>query len=170
MSFLNRLRTGSLVVSAKALTRSPAAAVLAVLAALATGPARASEMKSIGPDPAVLYDAPTLRGTRVAIAPRGMPVDPVVAASDWVRVRDYSGQLSWVEKKALSDKRMLIVNTPAGTVATVRADAGDAASIVFQAYPGILLEMLEPARAGWVRVKHRDGQSGYVAVSEVWGE
>lgn len=161
------------VVSANAPSRSLVGAVLAALsgfAVLAPVPGHASDMKSIGIDAAVLYDAPTLRGRRVAIAPRGMPVDPVVAESDWVRVRDYTGQFFWVEKKALSDKRMLIVNTPAGTVATVRADAAEAAPVVFQAYPGVLLEMLEPARAGWVRVRHRDGQSGYVAVSEVWGE
>jgi SH3-like domain-containing protein len=99
-----------------------------------------------------------------------MPVDAVVSEPDWVRVRDSSGEFSWVEKKALSEKRMVVVNTPAGSLATVRADADEAAPIVFQAYPGVLLEWLDAAKPGWTHVRHRDGQSGYVQVTEVWGE
>ncbi len=132
--------------------------------------ARAADFKSVGPDPAILYDAPTLRGKRIAIAPRGMPVDPVLAESDWVRARDATGEFFWIERKALSDKRMLLVNTPSNAVASVRAAADDAAPLVFQARAGVLLEMLEPVKAGWLRVKHRDGQTGYVKATEVWGE
>jgi flagellar basal body rod protein FlgF len=32
-----------------------------------------------------------------------------------------------------------------------------------------LLELLEVTSGGWLRVRHRDGQSGYVRVAQVWG-
>ena len=34
---------------------------------------------------------------------------------------------------------------------------------------GVLLEMSEQPSSGWVKVRHKDGQSGYVKTSEVWG-
>jgi SH3-like domain-containing protein len=54
--------------------------------------------------------------------------------------------------------------------ATVRSAAQDGAEVVFQAERGVVLELAEPAPApGWVRVRHRDGSSGYVRAAEVWG-
>jgi len=51
----------------------------------------------------------------------------------------------------------------------VRAAADDAAAPVFTADKGVLLEMTEAAGAGWIKVRHRDGVSGYVRSSEIWG-
>ncbi len=147
-----------------------AAVLAAIPLALPLHALAAADFKSVGADPAILYDAPTLRGKKVAIAPPGMPVDPVVAESDWVRVRDATGEFFWMEKKALIDKRMLVVNTSTHAVASIRAAATDTAPLVFQAKVGVLLEMLAPVSAGWVQVKHRDGQTGYVKATEVWGE
>jgi hypothetical protein len=78
-----------------------------------------------------------------------------------------------VEKRALSDKRMLVVRVP---VADVRAGPSDAAPVVFRAEQNVLLELAEPATGatttatpGWVGVKHRDGQAGYVRIAQVFG-
>jgi hypothetical protein len=46
--------------------------------------------------------------------------------------------------------------------AKIRASADDSAALVFSAEKNVLLEMAEPASAGWVKVRHRDGQLGYV--------
>jgi flagellar basal body rod protein FlgF len=32
-----------------------------------------------------------------------------------------------------------------------------------------VMEWLEPAMNGWVKVRHRDGQTGYVRTHQVWG-
>jgi hypothetical protein len=53
--------------------------------------------------------------------------------------------------------------------AKIRAAADEAAALVFSADKSVLLEMAEPLAAGWLKVKHRDGQAGYVKVSDVWG-
>jgi uncharacterized protein YgiM (DUF1202 family) len=31
------------------------------------------------------------------------------------------------------------------------------------------LEWLETSVNGWVKVRHRDGQTGYVKITQVWG-
>lgn len=128
-----------------------------------------ADFKSVGSEPAVFYDAPTLRGTRVWVAPRGMPVDVVVAQGDWARIRDSGGGFAWVERKALVDKRMVVV-VGSGAPAEIRSSADDAAPSVFRAQAGVLLELVASAAPGWVSVRHRDGQSGFVRVGNVWGE
>ena len=132
------------------------------------GGANAADFKSVGGEPAVFYDAPTLRGTRTAIGPRGMPLEVVIAQGDWTRVRDAGGAFSWVEKKALVDKRTVVVTDPAPV--DVRAAADEGAAVVFRAQPGVLLDLVAPPAAGWVGVRHRDGQGGFVRAASVWGE
>ena len=33
----------------------------------------------------------------------------------------------------------------------------------------VSLDYLEAAPGGWIKVRHRDGQSGYVRANQVWG-
>jgi SH3-like domain-containing protein len=83
----------------------------------------------------------------------------------WVKVRDASGDLTWVESKALSDKRTVMIKVP---IAQIRQSADDGAPVVFQAEQNVILE-LEDVAGGWLRVKHRDGQAGFVKAGDVWG-
>ena len=149
--------------------RTGVAAGLAIAIGLAcVAPALAAEYKSIGNEPAIFYDAPTLRGARTFVAPRGMPVEVIIAQGDWARIRDASGGLAWVEKKMLVDRRTVVVNASAG--ATAHASADEASPAVFHAHTGVVLDWLAPPSGGWVSVRHRDGETGFVTVGEVWGE
>lgn len=132
----------------------------------ATAAAQAIEYKSIGPAPAILYDAPSLKGRKVFVAPRGMPVEVVLTYGEWVKVRDAAGDLSWVEAKMLVVRRNVLVKA-GGT--RIRESAADAAPVSFTADKGVLLELLEAAPAGWLKVRHRDGQSGFIKAADVWG-
>lgn len=131
------------------------------------GGVQAADFKSIAAAPAILYDAPSPRGVKLFIAPRNMPLEVILSYGSWVKVRDASGDLSWVEASALSEQRWVVVSV---ANAKIRAAEDDAASVVFSADKNVLLELLAPAASGWVRVKHRDGQSGYIKAAEVWGE
>jgi hypothetical protein len=53
--------------------------------------------------------------------------------------------------------------------ADVRKAPEPAAPLVFQAERDVALELVEYGAAGWLKVRHRDGQSGYVLASQVWG-
>jgi len=130
--------------------------------------AQAAEFRSVGDAPAVLYDAPSQKGRKLFVAPRAMPVEVVLTYGEWVKVRDATGGMAWTEAKALTPQRHVIVTGNSG--ARVRATANDLAPVVFTAEKGVLLDMAEPFAAGWIRVRHRDGESGYVKAGEVWGE
>ena len=140
-------------------------AVLCLTAAV--GAAHAVEFKSVGAAPAILYDAPSQKGRKVFIAPREMPVEVVLTYGEWSKVRDASGELSWVESRALNANRTVIVTVPG---ARARAEADEKSPLMFTADKGVLLELAEPVASGWVKVKHRDGQSGYIKATEIWGE
>lgn len=143
---------------------------LAVMLALAAGTAQALEFKSVGAAPAILYDAPSSKGKKVFAAPRGMPVEVVLTYGEWTKVRDAGGDLSWVESSSLASRRMLVV---IAANARVRATPDDNGAQVFSCDKGVLLELAEPGApvaAGWLKVRHRDGQGGYVKVADVWGD
>ena len=130
------------------------------------GVAHALDFKAVGAAPVVFYDAPSEKGRRVAVAPRGMPVEVVLTYGEWTKVRDASGDLSWVQSNGLVGKRNLQVKV---TNAKIRANPNDTAAEVFSADKGVLLELIEPGASGWIKVRHRDGQTGYVKATEVWG-
>ncbi|TMH86197.1 MAG: hypothetical protein E6H42_04180 [Betaproteobacteria bacterium] len=142
--------------------RSLAASALLAFACSAA----AGEFRSIAENGTPMYDAPSVRAKKLFVASRYYPVEVVIIIDSWVKVRDQAGDLVWVEKKTLSDKRTVIVTVP---VAEVRQAANDQAALVFQAQQGVALDVAEPPAGGWIRVRHAEGQSGYVKINQVWG-
>lgn len=144
-----------------------AAALLGLaLAAQPVGVALAADFRSAVETAVVLYDAPSAQAKKMFIVSQGYPLEVVVVLQDWVKVRDASGTLSWVETKRVSAKqRTVMVKAP---VAAVRQAADDSSPVVFQAQQNVVLDLAEVA-GSWLRVRHRDGTSGFIRVSQVWG-
>jgi SH3-like domain-containing protein len=133
---------------------------------LASFGAHAFDFKTVGARPVVLYDAPSPKGSKLFVAPSGMPLEVVLSYGDWVKVRDAAGDMAWTESRGLSAKRNVVVKAAS---AKVRATPDDSAPVVMTADKNVLLELVDPETGPWVRVRHRDGISGYVKASEVWG-
>jgi SH3-like domain-containing protein len=144
---------------------SPRAALAVVLALLA-GDAAAVEFRAIGERPAILYDAPSVKADRLFIASRYHPFEVLVKLDQWTKIRDANGEVAWIENKAFGDRQTVLVTVP---LADVRAAASPQSPLVFEAYKQVLLEVMEPMADGWVKVRHRDGQQGYIRVTHVWG-
>ena len=128
--------------------------------------AAAFDFKTIGAHSVILYDAPSTRGGKLYIAPSGMPVEVVLSYADWVKVRDVTGDMAWTEAKNLSAKRNVIVRVAS---AKVRSAPDENAPVVMLAEKNVMLELVDPEAGNWVRVRHRDGLSGYVKASDIWG-
>ncbi|MFN3789686.1 SH3 domain-containing protein [Massilia sp.] len=126
----------------------------------------AYDFKSVGSTPVILYDTPTTKGTRMYIAPRGMPLQVVSSYGDWVKVRDANGELAWTEARGLSPRRNLVVRTPG---AKVFAGPDEGSQVLMTADRGVLLELVDPTALAWIRIRHRDGIDGYVRANDVWG-
>jgi SH3-like domain-containing protein len=146
------------------MARALLAALFALLAPAA--PASAADFRAVSGEAAILYDAPSAQARRLYIVNRGYPLEVLVVVKGWVKVRDAAGTLSWVEATQVSDSpRMVMVKVP---LAQVRQAARDTAPVVFQAQQNVVMEVTEGA-GSWLRVRHRDGASGYVRISQVWG-
>jgi SH3-like domain-containing protein len=147
--------------------RSSALAVLLVAALMFPESVLAAfDFFSINENAVTMYDAPSLKAGRLYVVSRNLPVEAVVKVEGWVKVRDSKGNLAWVEEKVLSEKRFVIVTAP---LAEVYHAPNTNSALVFKAQQDVTLEWLEPAANGWVKVRHRDGQTGYVRTSQVWG-
>jgi len=134
---------------------------------LAVSPAlKAIEYVSVA-EPAILYDANSLKANKLFVATRYLPLEQVVVLDNWVKVRDSGGKVFWIEKRNLSSKRYVVVTAE---MATVRTNWDDTASVAFIAPRQLGLEWLGNAGAGWVKVRHRDGSTGFLKSSDVWGD
>ena len=141
--------------------------VIGVFCALGLTESNATDFSSVAPPYAVMYDAPTLKGRKLYIAPAGMPVEVVLTDGDWARVRDATGELSWIKTGSLLPRRTLVVEVDQ---AKIRASENESAPVVFTAAKWVVLELAEPIRSSWIKVRHRDGETGFVKASEVWGD
>lgn len=136
-----------------------------LLAAGVSLPSLAIEYRSVNVA-TVLYDAPSLRGNKLFVIKRGTPVELVVNLEGWSKVRDADGGLAWIESKTLVNRRSVIVTAAR---ATIRQSADEAAPVVFEAEKNVSLDYIETAPGGWVKVRHRDGQVGFVRANQIWG-
>ena len=129
-------------------------------------PAQALDFRSVVPSKAITYDAPSKEAVKLYILSSGYPVEVIVNLGDWIKVRDNQGGLSWLESKALSPKRTVLVL--AKTEIKVSEDALSA--LVATVEKDVVLELLAGgANNNWVKVKHRDGVTGFVQADKLWG-
>ncbi|MDO8464465.1 MAG: SH3 domain-containing protein [Gallionella sp.] len=129
--------------------------------------AYAADYVSVGESNAILYDAPSLKAKKLFVVNRYMPFEQIVTLDNWVKVRDRSGALYWVEKRALSSKRYVFALPP---LLDVRAEPDSGAARLFQVRQQVALERLESTGTGWIKVRHQDADVGYVPSAEVWGD
>jgi len=139
--------------------------LFALVGSLLAQGAPAIEYRSVSM-PALFYDAPSGQATRLYIVKPGMPLEVLVKVDGWTKVRDAEGVIAWIENRALSMRRMVVVTAQQ---AEVRQSANPGAPLVFQAARWVALELLESGATGWVKVRHQDGATGFVHISQVWG-
>lgn len=139
---------------------------LAVLLGAWAQPALALEYRTTS-RPALLYDAPSTSAGRVAVAGPGVPLEVVVDTQAWLKVRDPSGRLAWIEQASLGGPRTVMVKAESSAI---RQQPRPDAAIVFRAVRGVLLDVTGDVDAyGWIPVRHADGRSGWLPAHEAWG-
>lgn len=114
----------------------------------------------------VLYDAPSQRGSKLFVVRKDTPVEVVVSLEGWAKVRDAEGGLAWIERKFLAERRMLLVTADR---AEIRQKTDERSPLVFEAEKNVALDYVDAAAGGWIKVRHRDGLTGFVRANQVWG-
>lgn len=139
---------------------------LVLAAAVCALPAQALDYRSVEAPVAIMYDAPSQKGKKLYLIKQFAPVEVIVRLEGWTKVRDAEGSLAWVENKTLGERRTVVVTAPRGEVR--QSDKAEAA-LLFEADKWVALDLIEPASAGWVKVRHRDGTTGYIRTTQIWG-
>lgn len=126
-----------------------------------------TRFRSIATEDAVLYDAPSAKARQIFQAPRGMPVEVLSVLQAWVKVRDMQGDVAWVHRDDLADRRTVI----ATTTVSLHKEPYETAARWFDAARGVIFDLQDdqPDGNGFVRVHHADGQTGFVEIGQVWG-
>ena len=141
------------------------ATTLLAFSGVTAGAAQAIEFRSLT-EAAIVYDTPSTEGRRLFILRPGTPVEIVVTLDQWIKVREPSGSLSWIERRVLAKRRTLLVTAER---AAIRREARDDAALSFEAARNVVVELIEAPTLGWARVRHADGLEGYIRASDVWG-
>lgn len=129
-------------------------------------PSAAADFKTVGPAPAIFYDAPSLKAPKLFVAPPGMPVEVLLRYGEWAKVRDFEGDAAWAEARYLMPRRSVVVRFDG---VQVHATDSDKAPVVMFADRGVVLELVDFEIASWVKVRHKDGITGYVKATNLWG-
>lgn len=125
----------------------------------------ALDYRSVSAPRAVMYDAPSASAKKRYSVTQFYPVEVIVNLNQWVKVRDKTGELAWMEVQSLSEKRTLLVLESAD----VMAGPETSAALVFRVEKDVALEWVQAPIKGWVKVKHKDGLTGFIPVEKVWG-
>jgi SH3-like domain-containing protein len=156
------------------MTRSPApgrlvGALLAagLLAGLFTAAPARAEFRSVAEASAILYDAPSTAAVPMVIVSRSYPLEIISTTDAWVKVKDHTGALAWIERRLLAARRMVLVTAPRAEVLQ-RAEEG--APVAFAVAQNVVLDLIEIAPGGWLRVRHADGASGFLRATFAWGD
>lgn len=136
------------------------AALLMLLPSLAV-----AEFRAVNVPKAVVYDSPSAQSKKLYLLGQGYPVEVIVNLAEWVKVRDQQGGLSWIDAKQLSTKQNLLILSPVEIKQAPEASG----ALVARVEKDVVVDLLEPAKNGWVKVKHRDGLVGFIQTSAVWG-
>ena len=142
-------------------------AVAAFILSSAATAAFAIDYRSIEVPAAILYDSPSQKGKKLYLIKAQTPVEAVVRLEGWVKVRDAEGTLAWIEARNLGERRTLVVTAPRAEIR--EADRAEA-PVVTTLDKWVVVDFVEPASPGWAKVRHRDGTTGYVRSTQVWGQ
>lgn len=127
----------------------------------------ALDYKSVAIAKAVMLDAPSSSANKLFIVPLGYPVEVIVNLGDWLKVRDNQGGINWLATKSLSDKRTVIVTL---NQAEIRQTADESSSLLAIVNQDVVLDLIDVSpKNGWLKVHHRDGITGYILNTSVWG-
>ncbi len=137
---------------------------VSLLAVMASG-AQAIEYRSTARHGVIFYDAPAETSAKRFILSANIPLEVMSEQGDWLRVRDRDGTLSWIKKSDVATRRFVQVNR----LSDVRQAANPQSPILFKAERNLLLERIDASNTGWIKVKYRDGQTGYIRIEDVWG-
>ena len=138
---------------------------LVMAGCLVSGAARA-ELLAVAVDSANFRDGPSLKHDVLFTAEKHYAVEVIKKEGDWVKTRDFEGDVAWVAARLLEKKQAVVVQVPC---AIVREGPDKDTPVAFKVDRSE--GMIVHARQGaWLQVTNVDGAKGWVHRDVVWGD
>lgn len=144
---------------------TPVLSLLLVLASPGLAPAQKQSMVSIDRPVVFLRAGAGTNHKALWKLLRGFPLKVLDHRNGWLKVQDFENDVGWVLAKLTGGTPHHIVKVPK---INIRRAPGTDHRIVGRAEYGEVLRTLE-RRDDWVRVRHYDGATGWVAARLLWG-
>lgn len=93
------------------------------------------------------------------------PLKILKKQGDWYYFKDFAHDRGWIHKSLVAYVPSLVVKADK---ANVRSGPGKKYPLVFRAMKGVSFKVIK-ADGKWVRVKHEDGETGWIFRSLLWG-
>lgn len=84
---------------------------------------------------------------------------------EYVQIQDFDKDQGWIHVSMLTTEPYCIVTKD---VAEIRNSPADNQPVRFRAVKRVVLEVMTN-KDGWLEVRHKDGNSGWIKADEVWG-
>jgi len=123
-----------------------------------------AEMVTVVVDKANFRESPSTKSAILYTADRFYTVEVIERKDDWVKTRDFEGDVAWVAAHLVEPKDSVVVHVPS---ALIRKGPSKNTDIVFKAERG---EGLAVGRRQdpWIQVTNIDGVTGWVHRDVVW--
>ena len=133
-------------------------------------PASGITMVSVAGEKVNLRKGPSTQYPVIWELGNGFPLRVVGSQGNWIKVKDFEGDVGWIFKKLVSRKPHLIVKTNRSSKKriNVRSGPGTSYEVVGKAQYGVVFQTLKRGK-GWVKVRHQSGLTGWVKRSLLWG-
>ncbi len=92
------------------------------------------------------------------------PFEVTERKGGWCRVKDSDGEYGWISASLLVPEKTVITLKDG---AQARLGPGPETRVLFRAEKGVAFKVLDRAGA-WVKVRHRDGETGWMNESLLW--
>ena len=117
---------------------------------------------------ALLYEGPSASTKKLYIVTEGYPLEIMVNLKDWKKVKDHTGNISWIQSN-FADKNRTVM-TIKGSV-NLYHKASLQSSKLGQISKFVILNLNSTlVTDGWVNVQSQlEGLSGFVRLDKVWG-
>lgn len=138
---------------------------LALAGCLLSGSAFA-EMLTVVVDVANFREGPSTKAAVLYTADKYYTVEVIEKKDDWVKTRDFEGDVAWVAAHLLDKTTSVVVHVPS---ALVREGPDKQTPVVFKVDRGEGM-MVHGRQGSWLEVTNVAGAKGWVHRDVVWGD
>jgi len=138
---------------------------LSLFVMLSPLPGQAADYVSVTKDGINIRSGPDLKKELLWEVFKDFPLQVVKREKEWVQVKDFEGDQGWIFANLVSskEKRVIVKANTANIRSEPKKDGKSVATVKY----GVVFTPLEK-KGEWLKVKHEDGTTGWIAKALVW--